>query len=539
MKKNYLKKSQKLLTLFTVFNLISFVINAQVPIPEILHYKFDGVGSSITNYASSPPVGTAMGTIVGAQTQTGSVNCINALVGTGGSSTTDYVNTGWATNLSGTSWSISFWTSNITPSATLFYIFGDVNTSSLRCFTNGVAGANNWILRGGGLTDILLVGAATTTPNLVTFVYNQSTANVVGYINAIPTVTVAQGALTLTGTGPFKIGSYGSNTGLNAGGLMADFRIYSTALSDPQILSIYNYNATPTVSITGSNLICEGDPASLTVSGATSYSWSSGATTNTVILTPTVSTTYTVIGTAGSCTASAVSSITVNASPTISVTSGAICSGQSFTMVPSGATTYSFSSGTAIVTPTTSLSYSVTGTSSLGCVSSNAAISTVTVNALPTVNAISNNSVICVGETATLTASGTATSYTWNTTATTSVIAVSPITTTTYTVTGAGATGCESTTTITQNVNLCTGINELTKNGIVSIYPNPNNGVFTVELSTISKVTLTNSLGQIIIDKTFEAGNHTFDIQNEVSGIYFVKVINGNQHINHRLIINK
>jgi sugar lactone lactonase YvrE len=57
----------------------------------------------------------------------------------------------------------------------------------------------------------------------------------------------------------------------------------------------------------------------------------------------------------------------VNCLPIISVNSGTICAGQSFTINPSGATTYSLSSGTSIVTPSVTSNYTVTGTSSLGC----------------------------------------------------------------------------------------------------------------------------------------------------------------------------
>ena len=70
--------------------------------------------------------------------------------------------------------------------------------------------------------------------------------------------------------------------------------------------------------------------------------------------------------------------------PTITVNSGSVCAGSSFTMSPSGVSTYTYSSGTAVVTPTATSSYSVTGTSAAGCVSSAAAVSTVTVNACGT-----------------------------------------------------------------------------------------------------------------------------------------------------------
>ncbi|MCE3227294.1 MAG: C-terminal target protein [Bacteroidetes bacterium] len=57
-------------------------------------------------------------------------------------------------------------------------------------------------------------------------------------------------------------------------------------------------------SIGGSSSVCAGSAATLVASGATSYSWSTGATTTTLVITPTVSGTYSVSGTSGSCAAS-------------------------------------------------------------------------------------------------------------------------------------------------------------------------------------------------------------------------------------------
>ncbi len=144
-----------------------------------------------------------------------------------------------------------------------------------------------------------------------------------------------------------------------------------------------------------------------------------------------------------------------------------------------------------------------------------------------TFSVATSNSIICVGSTASLTATG-ATSYTWNTAATTSVIAVSPTVTTTYTVTG--VTGvCSNSLTITQNVSLCTGVNEVL-GSLVTIYPNPNNGVFTIELNANTQVSITNVLGDVLFNATLHTGKQTLDIQNKANGIYFVKLIqNGKQ----------
>ncbi len=288
----------------------------------------------------------------------------------------------------------------------------------------------------------------------------------------------------------------------------------------------------PTVAIAGAGTICSGTSTTLTASGSvSSFTWTSGPITATNVVSPSTTTTYSVVGTAtnGCVSNMAMQTLTVNPKPIVTVNSGAICYGKTFTIVPSGASTYTVQGGSTIVTPTTNTTYSVIGTSTAGCVSSNTAISTVTVNSLPTVLASTSNSIICTGQTATLSASG-ATSYTWNTSATTTVIAVSPTVTTTYTVNGTDANGCSNTTTMTQNVSSCTGVTSLANSDVsINVYPNPNNGLFIIELTSVSKVTVTNALGQVVFAEMFEAGKHDVNIYSEATGVYFIKVMANNK----------
>ena len=236
---------------------------------------------------------------------------------------------------------------------------------------------------------------------------------------------------------------------------------------------------------------------------------------------------YCVITNSNNCsTTSMIDTIVANPLPNVLVNSGAICAGQSFTMVPSGANTYTYSGGSAVVMPSADASYTVTGTDANGC--ENTAVSTITVNALPSLMTMTTNTLLCTGETATLSVMGAST-YTWSTTENTPDIVVTPTVQTTYTVDGTDANGCMNTTTITQDVSLCTGVAGLTNNTAVNVYPNPNNGLFVIELTTTSKVTVTNALGQVVIAETFDAGKHDVNIHHEATGVYFVKVIENNK----------
>jgi hypothetical protein len=174
----------------------------------------------------------------------------------------------------------------------------------------------------------------------------------------------------------------------------ADLASVNGSYNYPLVAVIMNTSclALPQVSVT-SGVICNGSSFTMMPSGANTYTYSSG----TVVVTPTTNTSYTVTGTdVNGCANKAVSSVTVNTLPTVSVTSGAICAGQSFTMDPSGADNYAYSSGTAVVTPNSNTSYTVTGTDINGC--ANKAVSSVTVNTAPSsINLTANPNLVCAG----------------------------------------------------------------------------------------------------------------------------------------------
>jgi len=217
-------------------------------------------------------------------------------------------------------------------------------------------------------------------------------------------------------------------------------------------------NPLPSVSATASPAaICNGASSVLTASGANTYSWShSLGTGSSKTVSPNSTTTYTVtVTTTAGCTGTATVSVTVNPLPSVSASASpaAICNGASSVLTASGANTYSWNTGgntaSITVTPSSTTTYSVTGTSTAGCTGT--ATVSVTVNSLPTVTATASSSTICNGATSVLTASG-ANTYSWNTGGNTASITVTPSSTTTYTVTGTTTAGCTSTASITINV---------------------------------------------------------------------------------------
>jgi parallel beta-helix repeat protein len=201
-------------------------------LPDLMYYKFDAAGTSVPNSASSP-VGVNPTPITGALTIGGTGLSGMALNGTGIASTSNVINTGWSTNLSN-GFTIAFWTSNVPASSTLFYIWGDAGAATFRCFTNGVASANNWLVRGGGLPDLPINGAATMAPNMIHVVYDKTAGTYKSYINGVLSATVAvPSPITVSGTG-FQLGGYSSNSGLS--GKMDEFRMYSYPLTAAEVL---------------------------------------------------------------------------------------------------------------------------------------------------------------------------------------------------------------------------------------------------------------------------------------------------------------
>jgi hypothetical protein len=213
----------------------------------------------------------------------------------------------------------------------------------------------------------------------------------------------------------------------------------------------------PTLSITPTTTICAGSQTNISVSGADSYFWNTGHTTNSLVVNPLVTTNYSVTGNyINNCSSIATTQIIVNSTPTISVNSGTICSGQSFTIIPNGANTYTYSGGSDVVNPTADVSYSVSGTDVNGCVS-NAVISAVTVNPLPILTVTGTNTA-CLGTNTGFIANGAIT-YTWNTGQTTSSISVNPTSTTVFTVMGTDMNGCINSETVSVIVdNTCADV---------------------------------------------------------------------------------
>ena len=328
------------------------------------------------------------------------------------------------------------------PNGIVQYLSGNEN-----CQIDNLFPANGATSGGAGtITSTLLVVPTITASPDVTICVNNAvtlTATLTGAPGPINWYSALAGP-TLLGTGsPFTTSVFTTPGTYTVWAGFCPDGIYR----DPVVITVTNGPTLTPVSAT----VCAGQTGTISVSGATNYTWSTGSNAATITATPLSTTVYTVTGSMGTCTTATTATITVNSSASISVNSATICNGQNTLLTAGAATSYTWSTGantqTVSVNPATTTIYSVSATVAGGCVVTNTAM--VTVNATPTLSAI--HSTVCSGQTGTISVSG-ATNYTWSTGSNSATITATPLTTTGFSVIGANGT-CTASTNATITVN--------------------------------------------------------------------------------------
>jgi hypothetical protein len=435
-----------------------------------------------------------------------------------------------------------------------------------------VSGANNFVWQPGGLPGSTVV----VTPTVST-TYTVTGTNTVGgcpgtttlalTVNPNPIIQISVSPSVICEGMPASLAlSGGTSYTWQTSGLSGSNVTVNPLLSTSyQVLGANQFGCTslatqvllvspnPVISLTTSDYsVCQGNGVTITASGANNYVWSlSGATSGTITDIPMTTTTYSVVGSSnytlggssGSCSGS--NSITVAVLiPSVTITSPtAICSGNEATLTVNGADSYTWNTSSIFqniyVTPNTTSTYSVaTLTNFNGINCPGMASVALVVNPSPSVTVSAPRTTICKNESVTLTAGG-ATSYTWtdaNASTTSSISATSNVVTTLiYSVTGTSAQGCKTTTTIAVNVNGCNGINEAQNfRSEVSLYPNPSNGIFSINLIDNSPKTIEvlDITGKVVFYQKNETGSvFTGSILSQPAGLYFIHIKNNAQTI--------
>lgn len=254
----------------------------------------------------------------------------------------------------------------------------------------------------------------------------------------------------------FPGGSPASSNATNPSVTYSTTGIYSITLSAQNgtttttLTKTISINAGPPITV-NTPTICAGAVATVTASGVSTYTWSTGANSANISVTPSVTTTYTVNGTSGACLSSKVATVVVTPLPVISANNQTICPGGTATITASGASTYTWSTGFVgnplTVSPAVNTNYTVTGTNT-GC--TNTKTVSVTVGTSLSVFISASQQSVCASGASTLTASG-ATSFTWSTGSNATSIVVNPTVSTSYSVVGSNG-ACTGNTTSTVSV---------------------------------------------------------------------------------------
>ena len=364
--------------------------------------------------------------------------------------------------------------------------------------TNPASAATVTVSPGVTTSYTVISGIGTCTSSAVATVSISATPSI-SITPSLSTICSGQSAvLTSSGSAPFIwTASSGANpasaatvtvtpastttyTVLSGAGTCTATAVATVSISPPATITI-----TPSLSV-----ICLGQSVGLSSSGPGPYTWTASTGANpssaaNVTVTPSATTTYTVLSGTGTCTSSAIATVSISLIPAISITPSlsTICLGQSSVLSTSGSAPFVWtassgtnpaSSSSVTVTPTITTTYTVlSGTGS--CTAS--AVATVSIGATPAINITPSNTVICLGESVSLTSTGTG-PFSWTASiggnpASLANVTVTPSATTTFTVlSGTGA--CTTTAIATVSISPTLSITITPSSTIICLGANAN-----------------------------------------------------------------
>lgn len=145
---------------------------------------------------------------------------------------------------------------------------------------------------------------------------------------------------------------------------------------------------------------------------------------------------------------------------------------------------------------------------------------------------VTSDSLLCTGQAGTLTAHGSGGTgtlvYTWSAGAQSqgpNTALIHPLANTTYTAIVTDANGCTLSQSYSQVVSQCLGLPDLLQGASSPwLYPNPAAGEITIESKTPVSLTIRNSLGQVILSRTFAEEVNTLQISGYAPGVYLVEL---------------
>ena len=372
------------------------------------------------------------------------------------------------------------------------------------------------------------------------------------------------------------VGCLTNDKGAGGGGA-GGTNFVSSAFTNPVMINgsnngngyvVFSYeNPTPsTPETTGFTAnICSGTTVSYEITpipNASSYTWTVTGDLNIVSGQGTDSITVTGAGNNGtisvvaenSCGSSGPSTpltVTINQNPVLTIVEGdfSVCPGEQVTLEASGADTYSWTGGidnATAFTPTATQTYTVTGVNTAtGC--SSELSQAVTVNPVPNPTITpSIPSPFCAGDAVTLTGNPTGGTFSVTTgdgnalTGNVFNAATQGSWVIEYNVTNTQ--GCSGSETINLTTNCTVGLNQLSLDGVLNVFPNPTNGQFkiTSELNEAGELQLFNQAGQLVYKKSMEnLKENSIDVKNLTPGFYNLQISSSSKTYSGKLNVIK
>jgi gliding motility-associated-like protein len=295
------------------------------------------------------------------------------------------------------------------------YLWSDVNGTQTTALATGLAA---------GINTVTVVDALTYCSVTHTFLITQPTSFTLNIASSSPSVCLG-GSISYTATNSGGTPGYtyswtnGPTGNLNTVTETSQgIYIYSVTSVDANTCSVTNTIAAnfvpnPTISVSSTS-ICPLAIASITATGATSYTWNTGSTLNPLLVSPNSTTQYTVVGSTAGCTSTASGDVFLKTIPVISYTTNSpICQGNTLNLVATsthslyqwtGPLNFVSLTGTAAISPTSPLmngNYVLKVTAANGCTAS----ITQSVTIYPTPALTANSNTVCQGQTLNLSAS--------------------------------------------------------------------------------------------------------------------------------------
>ena len=550
--------------------------------------------NNVMNAVSFIPNSTATYTVTGTDAN-GCMNTavimviVSTLPTVTATSTAAAVCAGASVTLTGGGAATYSWTNNVTdavsfiPTQTITYTVtgtssaGCVNTTTITVTVNplpvvtatstaaAVCAGSSVILSGGGAATYSWSGGVTNAVSFIptaTTTYTVTGTNSNGCVNtAMITVTVNPLPI-VTATSTAAAVCIGGSVTLTGGGAATyswDNNVIDAVTFVPSATMTYvvtgtDLNAcinTATITVTVNPLpvviatstaaaVCAGASVTLTGSGASTYVWDNNVI-DAVTFVPVATATYNVIGTdLNGCVNISSITVTVNISPIVSLGPDVIQCGGTVTLnAGNTGSTYLWSNLNTIqsITVSTSGIYSVVVTNTNGCIGSD--LVNVIINVLPVVTGSVSANVVCVDD-AVLSLVGTPIGGVWSGPGVNGLF-LSPL------AAGVGShiaiysytdsNGCEGMASVNVQVNACVGFVENALANGVSVYPNPNNGSFTLSVNAnVAELTIkiTDMQGRVVyasVENNVNAGFvKQISLDTQSSGMYLMHILaNGEQ----------